>query len=496
MSTLNRKYSDRMEALSQAENGNDQSPGEVKTPSRIKRPVSMYEKNLSTKSTSSNGQSPQNNEISTMRHALKRYQSHLSELKEIKATPPPPPVEVPVQVFERPETPEPASLSVDSIETVEFPEPTPVEPFPINHVPGYLSDPASTLLMTAALNALTQAQAQVKVKPQNGQSTRDPMAAALAAASAQIIAATLIRPAPPPPVESPPTPPRAPTPPPPPPVIKMNSVSTETDIERPPSPVMAKELHDRMRRSGMTQVYDPHGYPGGMPGSYSNSSSSYDRGSYNGYSSSHSGGYPQSPYGHNYHPQHLPHQQFHQDRHQQGLRPALPTSNSFELPPSRTFSSSSANGLRNNQPLSKSAKQSPVPVPLKKPQPMLPPPSPQPPQTTMRAPSPPLPPSPPVSSLSLPVNAGRSTSVEGVTGIASASAGSPLPSGRDTEVKKEELSKPPDVNEKTEVPAPALVPAPVSARESAPAPAPAVAALPVKESTPSGINNCSSNSFA
>lgn len=189
-----------MEALSQTDNGNDQSPGEVKTPSRIKRPVSMYEKNLSTKSTSSNGQSPQNNETSTMRHALKRYQSHLSELKEIKATPPP--VEVPpVQVFERPETPEPASLSVDSIETVEFPEQTPVEPFPINHVPGYLSDPASTLLMTAALNALTQAQAQVKVKPQNGQSTRDPMAAALAAASAQIIAATLIRPAPPPPVE-------------------------------------------------------------------------------------------------------------------------------------------------------------------------------------------------------------------------------------------------------------------------------------------------------
>ena len=288
-------------------------------------------------------------------------------------------------------------------------------------------------------------------------------------------------------MSSPPTPPRAPTPPPPPPVIQMNSVSTETDIERPPSPVMAKELHDRMRRSGMTQVYDPHGYPGGMPGSYSNSSSSYDRGSYNGYSSSHSSGYPQSPYVHNYHHQHPPHQQFHQDRHQQGLRPALPTSNSFELPPSRTFSSSSANGLRNNQPLSKSAKQSPVPVPLKKPQPMLPPPSPQPPQTTMRALSPPKPPSPPVSSLSLPVDAGKSTSIEGVTGIASASAGSPLPSGREAEVKIEASSKSQDINENTEVPMPVLVPVP--------APTPAVAASPVKESTTSGINNCSSNSF-
>ncbi len=183
---------------------NDQSPGDIKTPSRVKRPISMYEKNLSTKSNTVSGQSPQNSEASTMRHALKRYQSHLTELKEIKSTPPP--VDLPpVQVFVRPESPvvsppEPESLSGESIETVEnFPEP---EPFPINHVPGYLSDPASTLLMTAALNALTQAQAQVKVQPPNGKSTsRDPMAAALAAASAQIIAATLIRPAPPPPVE-------------------------------------------------------------------------------------------------------------------------------------------------------------------------------------------------------------------------------------------------------------------------------------------------------
>lgn len=170
----------------------------------------MYERNLSTKSIGVNGNSSPNTDVSTMRHALKRYQSHLFELKEAKPTPP---VEVPpVKVFVRPETPEtpissvePATLSIESTETVETfpapipaPSPVPVELSAINHIPAYLSDPASTLLMTAALNALTQAQAQIQniqAQPRNGQSTVDPMAAALAAASAQIIAATLSRPA-------------------------------------------------------------------------------------------------------------------------------------------------------------------------------------------------------------------------------------------------------------------------------------------------------------
>lgn len=240
---------------------------EPKPQLKIKRSVSQYVKHISEKketvspvNAASDAKSPTDDTDRRIMQALTRYQSHLSQLKEIRPVeaaparaPTPPPVlpPTPPPPPRRALPPDSPAVSVNiGIGSIDFPESSqvlyPTESQTATHVPASLNDTASTLLMTAALNALTQAQ--------GAQTSGDPLTTALAAASAQILAAALNKPPPVPvPVArapTPPPPPRTPTPPPTPPPKITASVSTETDTP-PPSPRVPKDFHDRMRRSGM-----------------------------------------------------------------------------------------------------------------------------------------------------------------------------------------------------------------------------------------------------